>query len=123
MDEKDILAHLRRISDNLGKVGESLKKNDWDNVEKLLARVNEIQTKIKGNAVPVETFLSRDPSFEKEYSAIKAKLLEQIKQNNTAIEAWKVKQTEKIAGSRNVLDTIAKYYTPPNTPYYIDKKE
>ncbi|MCX6584854.1 MAG: hypothetical protein NT166_32175 [Candidatus Aminicenantes bacterium] len=123
MDEKDILVHLRRISANLGKVGESLKKNDWDNVEKLLARVDEIQTKIKGNAIPVEIFLARDPSFEKEYSAVKGKLLEQLKQNHTAIEAWKVKQTEKIAGSRNVLDAIAKYYSPPNTPYYIDKEE
>jgi uncharacterized protein Yka (UPF0111/DUF47 family) len=123
MDEKEILAHLRRISANLAKVGESLKKNDWDNVEKLLARVDEIQTKIKGNAIPVETFLARDPSFEKEYSTVKEKLLEQLKQNHTAIEAWKVKQTEKIAGSRNVLDAIAKYYSPPNTPYYIDKEE
>lgn len=123
MDEKEILAQLRRISTDLGKVGESLKKNDWDNVEKLLARIDDIQTKIKGSEVPVETFLSRDPSFEKEYSAVKGKLLEQIKQNNTAIEAWKVKQTEKIAGSRNVLDTLARYYTPPNTPYYIDKEE
>lgn len=123
MDEKEVLAQLRRISNNLAKVSESLKKNDWDNVEKLLAQVNEIQTKLKGNEVPVETFLSRNPSFEKEYSTIKEKLLEQIKQNNAAIEAWKVTQAEKIAGSRNVLDTIARYYTPPNTPYYIDKEE
>lgn len=123
MDENEILALLRRISNTLGKVGEGLQKNDWDNVEKLLARVNEIQTKIKGNVVPVETFLSRNPSFEKEYCVIKGKILEQIKQNNTTIEAWKVKQTEKIAGSRNILDNIAKYYTPPNIPYFIDKEE
>lgn len=123
MDEKEILVHLRRISADLEKVGESLGKNDWDNVEKLLARVNEIQTKIKGNEVPLETLLSRDPSFEEEYTAIKEKLLEQVKQNSADIEAWKVKQAEKIAGSRNVLDTIARYYTPPNTSYYIDKKE
>jgi DNA repair ATPase RecN len=123
MDEKEILAQLRRISTALGEVQESLKKNDWDSVEKLLARVNEIQTKIKENEVSVETFLSRDPLFEKEYSDIKEKLLEQVKQNNADIEAWKMKQTGKIAGSRNILDTIARYYTPPNTSYYIDKKE
>lgn len=123
MDEKEILIHLRRISTDLGEVGESLKKNDWDNVEKLLARIDEIQTKIKDNEVPVETFLARNPSFEKEYTAVKEKLLAQIEQNNTAIEIWKVKQAEKITGSRNVLDTLARYYTPPNTPYYIDKKE
>lgn len=123
MDEKDILAHMHRISNLLEKTSGSLDIDDWENVEKWLAQVDEIQAAIKNNSIPVETLLARDPSFKKEYAAIKEKLMEQIRQNYTTIEEWKAKQTAKIAGSRNVLDNITRYYNAPNTSYYIDKAE
>jgi hypothetical protein len=123
MDEKDILNKLGRVSNKLVKVGENIKNDNWDMVGKLLSQVNGIQEKIKNSPVSVETFLAQSPSFKKEYTFIKGKLLEQIKQNNAAIEEWKVKHTEKIASSKNALDNISKYYKPPDTSYYIDRKE
>ncbi|MCP5104387.1 MAG: hypothetical protein GY950_13445 [bacterium] len=123
MDEKEILSRLERVSKKLEKVGDNINKNDWDGVEKLMAQVDNIQKKIINNPVKVESLMAQSPSFEKEYSSVKAKLLEQLGKNNPAIEERKVTHTEKIAGSKNVLDNMAKYYKPKNTSYYIDKKE
>lgn len=123
MDEKEILSGLTKISEKLEKVGESIQNDNWDAVETYLSEANKIQEKIKKNPVKVEVFMAQNPSFEKEYSAVKSRLLEQLEQNVASIEVWKTKHTEKIAGSKNTLDNISKYYKPQNSSYYFDKKE
>jgi hypothetical protein len=123
MDEKEILNGLTRISENLGKVAENICNENWEGVETYLAEANKIQEKIKKNPVKVGTFMAQNPSFEKEYSVVKSRLLEQLKQNMASINVWKMKHTEKIAGTKNTLDNFSKYYKPQKTSYYIDKKE
>lgn len=123
MDEKEILNQLGRILSKLENVEESIKTNNWDGVEKSLARAVKIQEKIKKNPVSIDDYMAKNPSFEKEYSSIKPKLLEQLQKNTAAVEAWKVKHVEKIAGSKDALDNISKYFKPKKTSFYIDKKE
>ena len=123
MDEKEILKGLTKISENLGKVAESISNENWDNVETFLSEANKIQEKIKKNPIKVETFMAKNPSFEKEYSVVKSRLLEQLEQNMASINVWKMKHTEKIAGTKNTLDNFSKYYKPQKSSYYIDKKE
>ncbi len=123
MDEKEILNQLGQILKKLETVGESINDNNWDRVEKSLARATKIQEKIKKNPVSIDTYMDRDPSFKTDYSAIKSKLLDQLQKNTAAIEAWKATHVEKIAGSKDALDNISKYYKPKKTSFYIDKKE
>lgn len=123
MDEKEIINQLGQILHKLEKVGERVKNNDWEGVEKFLARAVKIQEKIKKNPVSIDTYIGRNPSFKKEYSSIKTKLLDRLQKNTAAIEAWKVTHVEKIAGSKDALDNISKYYKPEKTSFYIDKNE
>jgi len=123
MDENEILNRLGQIFDSLEAVGERIKANDWDGVEKSLARAVKIQESIKKNPVSIDTCMARDPSFKKDYSSIKSRLLDRLRQNTAAIEAWKVKHVGKIAGSKDALDNISKYFKPQKTSFYIDRKE
>lgn len=123
MDEKEILNQLGQIFDSLETAGESIKSSDWDGVEKSLARVVKIQEKVKKNPVSIDTYMARNPSFKKEYTVVKTKLLDRLRQNTADIEAWKVTHVEKIAGSKDALDNISKYFKPKKTSFYIDKNE
>jgi hypothetical protein len=123
MDEKEILNQLGQILSKLEKVGESIKNNDWEGVEKSLARAVKIQEKIKKNPVSIDDYMAQNPAFKKEYSSIKSKLLDRLQKNTAAVEAWKATHVEKIAGSKDALDNISKYFKPKKTSFYIDKKE
>ena len=123
MDEKEILNRLGQIFDSLEMVAESIKTNDWDGVEKSLARAVKIQESLKKNPVSIDTCMARNPAFKKDYSSVKSKLLDRLRQNTAAIEAWKAKHVGKIAGSKDALDNISKYFKPKKTSFYIDRKE
>ena len=123
MDENQLLALLNRMLDSLGKIEDKIQAGNWDAVEKLFSQINEIETKIKKNPVPVDTLIKQNPSFEKEYAVIKAKLLEKAEHIKTVVGEWRNRQMEKISSSKNALDSLTKYFNPKKSSYYIDKKE
>jgi hypothetical protein len=123
MDEKGILKLLQRISQHLGKAETHIKDNDWNGVGEVLSRVDGFQVEIKNNTPSVEVLLSQNPQFKEEYEPLKESVLEKTNQIISAIEEWKITHTEKITGSKNVLDNISKYYKPADISYYIDREE
>ncbi|MCP4155570.1 MAG: hypothetical protein GY757_48045, partial [bacterium] len=95
----------------------------WDSVGKLLADVNAIQMEIKQNPVSVDDYSAKNPVFKKEYNALKGDVLKHIDINTAAIEEWRTAICSKIAGSKNTLDNISKYYKPAEGSYYVDTEE
>ncbi len=123
MNEKEIIARLSSISNDLDGSESLIRNNDWDAIGKLFSQFDSIQEKIKSSEPSVETLMARNASFKKEYENIKAALLEKTGRIVADIEEWKIKHTEKISGSKDILDNISKFYQPPTTSYYIDRKE
>jgi len=124
MDEKGVLNYLNNISQEIDHASSFLHQNDWDNAAKKLTQIENLQEQIRNNNIPVDTMLNRNPTFKKEYEAIKEVLQGKIKEIISVIQDWRNKQLEKIADSKNVLDNLSKYSkNPSSSSYYIDRKE
>jgi hypothetical protein len=123
LNEQDILELLNKISQNLDAGEICIGKNDWDTVGELFKEIDDIQIKIKANEPSLDTLTQQNPDFKTQVDANIALL--QGKNNHVinVIEKWKQKHTEKISGSKDLLDNISKYYKPNQTSYYIDRKE
>lgn len=123
MTEKEILILLGQISEKLDKGQTHINKSEWEAVGTLFSEINTIQEQIKKNDPSIETLLSQSPGFKAAYEPLKESLLKKTASTISAIETWKASQTEKISGSKNVLDNLSKYYNPSKKSYYIDTKE
>lgn len=124
MDEKEILLQLNNMLATLEKIGENIANNDWNSVQKKLTAITAIENRIKENPTPITTLLAQNASFNTQYSTIKEKLLQQLEQTTTTIDAWKTDMMEKISSSKNTLGNISRLYQSQNkTSYYFDRKE
>ncbi|MCP5048427.1 MAG: hypothetical protein GY940_14755 [bacterium] len=115
MDKKEILKQLKQVSKHLDTAESHIETNDWDAIAGLFSNIDDIQSKIKTNDPPIETLMAQNLAFKKEYEDIKTALLEKTTHIIATIETWKTLHTEKISGSKNVLDNISKFYQPPTT--------
>jgi regulator of replication initiation timing len=123
MNEKELLEQLNKVSQNLDASEICIGKNDWDSVLTLFNEIDTIQSKIKSNNPDVETLIQENSEFKEQFEAIKAILEEKTAHVIAVVEDWKVKHTEKISDSKDLLDNIAKYYKPTQTSYYFDRNE
>ncbi len=123
MEDKEILEHMSNMSIRLKKVGEAVNNNDWERVGKLLEEVRAMESLIRTNPVSVETRLKQNPGFKESYETLKESLLEKVDGTARVLEEWKVVNTEKISGSKDILKNISRYHKHSHTSYYIDKEE
>jgi len=123
MSEKEILELLKHMLEKLDQGKDFIKENRWKDVGNTFSQIMETQEKIKNNNPSVEALISGNTSFKKEYEPLKEKLISRTKEIISIIKEWRLEQTGKISGSKNLLDSLSKYYKPTNSSYYIDTKE
>lgn len=112
-----------QISKKLDEGEEHIKNNRWDEVGILFTQAVAWQEKIASNEPSPDAMSAKNAAFKKEYEAMKNALLAKTKNIISLIENWRVEQTTKISGSKNVLNSLSNYYKPGSGAYYIDTKE
>lgn len=121
--ERDILMNLRLMADRFDSVEQSVKNNDWNTVSSWLTQAEEMGKSIKNHPLTVETLLARNPVFAEQYEPLKQYLIGKIESASSAIALWRDNMGEQISNAKNVIDNISRFYSPPSSSYYIDRKE
>ncbi len=123
MDDREILRLLGDILKKLERIEKKVRADRWPEVNEIFASIRSQEEKLTDPKNDIPARLASDPAFSSRYLELKEKAEARIRDVTRAIESWKETQLLRIAQSRNLTDALNRYSRPPDTSFFVDKKE